>query len=196
MGAYRGDILRVFLQHATNGFVIGFEPDPDNCVFLKKRFPSAQIEQFALGGTVGLQDFIRNTARPARSHLATLADTSMKSKVSTERVQVSVTTLDNYFSKSEVVDFIKIDAEGAELEILKGGMSVFCRSQPLMIIEHGLDTNTFSVDKSKEIFEIIQIEIGLDIFPLNDIREPISSSDAFLELLATGIDYFFAAPNT
>jgi len=186
----------VFLQHATNGSVVGFEPDPENWAFLRKRFPSAQIEQLALGSTIGLQSFIRNCSRPARNHLATPADANTKLKSSGKRVQVSVTTLDNYFSKGEIVDFVKIDAEGAELEVLKGGISMLCRSQPSMIIEHGLDTSALSVDKSKQIFEIIKIEIGLNVFPLNDIREPIRDADAFLETLATGVDYFFAASTT
>ena len=75
IGAYRGDILRLFLRAAVDGRVIGFEPNPVKCQYLKRHFPASQIEQVALGNRRGLEIFFRDKDRPARSHLAAVDST-------------------------------------------------------------------------------------------------------------------------
>jgi len=111
-----------------------------------------------------------------------------------EHFEVLVTTLDAYFNKDARVDFVKIDAEGGELEILKGGIQVLSENKPFMIIEHGLASSPSGEAQSLEIFQIVHQEIGLEIYPLDQLRRTISNSSEFLNLLRTGSDYFFAAP--
>lgn len=194
IGAYRGDILRLFLQQAVDGQVIGFEPNPINCRYLKRRFPASQIEQVALGNRHGVEIFVRDKDRPARSHLAAVDSTGQMANRVKEHIEVLVTTLDAYFNKDVRIDFLKIDAEGAELEILKGGIQVLSEYQHFIIIEHGLSSSPSAEAQSLEIFHVVNQEIGLEIYPLDQLRRTISNSSEFLNLLRSGSDYFFAAP--
>jgi len=190
IGAYRGDILRFFLRAAVDGRVIGFEPNPVNCQYLKRHFPASQIEQVALGNRHGLEIFLRDKDRPARSHLAAVGSTGQMGDDANEHLEVLVTTLDQYFDEDIRIDFIKIDAEGAELEILKGGIHVLSENKPFMIIEHGLASSPSGEAQSLEIFQIVHQEIGLEIYPLDQLRRTISNSSEFWNLLRTSRDYF------
>ena len=196
IGAYRGDILRLFQRAAVDGRVIGFEPNPVNCQYLKRHFPASQIEQVALGNRHGLEIFLRDKDRPARSRLAAVGSTGQVAGGANEELEVLVTTLDHYFDEDIRIDFLKIDAEGAELEILKGGIQVLSKNQPFMIIEHGLSSSLPAVAQSLEIFHVVHEQIGLDIYPLDQLKRKISKSSEFLNLLRTGSDYFFAARRT
>jgi FkbM family methyltransferase len=53
------------------------------------------------------------------------------------RVTVPVETLDNFCAREEIsrVDFMKIDVEGAELQILEGGQHVIETHQPVILVE-------------------------------------------------------------
>ena len=155
IGAYRGDILRLFLQEAVHGQVIGFEPNPINCRYLKRRFPASQIEQVALSNRRGLETFLRDKDRPARSRLATVNSKDQMAGGGTEQLEVLVTTLDDYFGNDNRVDFIKIDAEGAELEILQGGVKVLSANQPFMVIEHGLSPSQSNITNSIKLFQLV-----------------------------------------
>jgi len=50
------------------------------------------------------------------------------------RIDVDCVSLDGYF-KGKVVDFVKIDTEGNELDVLEGGREVFARSRPFILVE-------------------------------------------------------------
>jgi len=194
IGAYRGDILRLFLREAVDGQVIGFEPNPINCQYLKRRFPASQIEQVALGNRHGLETFLRDKDRPARSRLAAVSPEDQMADGANEQLEVLVTTLDGYFGNDGRVDFIKIDAEGAELEILQGGIKILSANQPFMIFEHGLSPSQSAVRKSVELFQLVCEEIRLEIFSLDRVGAKITHSSGFIDSLRAGNDYFFAAP--
>lgn len=49
--------------------------------------------------------------------------------------EINVVTLDNKFKHLEKLDFIKIDAEGNEFEILKGGKDLINRFHPIIYFE-------------------------------------------------------------
>jgi len=50
-------------------------------------------------------------------------------------VVAEMTTLDEYFELKKPIDFIKIDVEGYELEVVKGAKRTICRYKPVMVIE-------------------------------------------------------------
>ena len=53
-----------------------------------------------------------------------------------ETIQVPTITLDQFYRETDVLpDFLKMDVEGAEYDVLVGGREVISRSRPTMLIE-------------------------------------------------------------
>lgn len=121
------------------GRVIAFEPSPREerrlLLHLKlNHCNNVKVEPLALAGQDGDATFFIMEGRD------TVFNSLRPPAVSrpTEKITVSTSTLDNYLKKERIhhVDFIKIDAEGAELEILKGAKSLFNQnSSPVIMIE-------------------------------------------------------------
>jgi FkbM family methyltransferase len=55
-----------------------------------------------------------------------------------QRTRINVTTLDAYVSRNEIekIDFVKVDVEGYELNVLEGAWQSIQRWRPHMILEH------------------------------------------------------------
>jgi FkbM family methyltransferase len=62
-----------------------------------------------------------------------------KSTTSSEARTVHIKTLDGLFHSKQSVEFIKIDAEGFEYEILQGAKSLLSSEKPLLYVEIGGD---------------------------------------------------------
>lgn len=123
-----------------NGFVYAFEPNPRVYKYLneimKKNtlFRNWLINQSAISNSNGLACFsisMEDSVLMERSGLLQVDANSGQQKVCT-------VTLDSIFSEVEV-NWLKIDVEGAEMQVLEGGKSLFEKQKPNCIIEiHGL----------------------------------------------------------
>lgn len=115
-----------------SGKVIAFEPDPDNFQLLKKNviangYTNTVLESKAVSNMVGTATLYRSVLDSAQSRL--------HSSGFCESSQVDTVTLDNYFKGYEGgIDFIKIDAEGAEASIVQGADSVLRRNPNVTIL--------------------------------------------------------------
>jgi FkbM family methyltransferase len=68
--------------------------------------------------------------------LATLADKPIRMEKNHKKLIISVDTIDNlFFNKNIKVDFIKIDTEGWEYNIIKGGLKTINKYKPLIQLE-------------------------------------------------------------
>ncbi|HRD67784.1 MAG TPA: FkbM family methyltransferase [Candidatus Competibacter sp.] len=119
-------------EHAHNFRIYGFDPDADECQRLQKiyeHFPQGGVQciPLALGGKEGRRDLFV-TKEPACSSLHTPIEFLSKNYpaldcIKKERVcPVKVVTLKSW-ADSEVIDridYIKVDTQGSELEILRG----------------------------------------------------------------------------
>ncbi len=114
--------------------IIAFEPNPICSRVLQiniasNKFQNVVVQQIALSDRNGtLPFYIRGGGASSltSTHYARKHD-----KV----IQVKVSRLDNFQNSVRRVDFIKIDAEGAELSILKGGISLLERFRPVLAVE-------------------------------------------------------------
>lgn len=194
VGVYRGDILRTFLKVVDRALVVGFEPNPNNFQFLRNRFPFVQIEPLALGNQIGSTTFVCGFDHPARSQLAHFCSKDKEVNSEGKEVSVPITTLDEYFGAKRNINFIKIDAEGAEFEIIKGGMDILAQSRPIIVFEHRLSQSPGGDDDSRTLFTLLHEDIGLLVSPLGHSGHEINDPETFLEHLNLGTEYFVSSP--
>jgi FkbM family methyltransferase len=115
-----------------SGRVFSFEPNPRNHSFLKQhvavnRLDNVVVEQSAVSDANGLAHFEFGRGS-GTGHLA--ADGS---------IEVRTLRLDDYCRDHEIKpDAIKIDVEGAELSVLRGGESTIVAYHPVIFLStHG-----------------------------------------------------------
>jgi hypothetical protein len=91
-------------------------------------------------------------------------------------------TLDNFVLKRKVkrIDLIKIDTDGYELKVIKGGLDSLANFFPLIIIEIGNTLNRVG----DNIEDLIDILTGLNykLFSIPNKREFLSKSEIVKEI--------------
>jgi len=124
------------------GKVISFEPLPDNLVRLRENierneFHNVQILPLALGGA-NEERIFQVSERPTWGKLKGVGSESPDKYMSD--IKVLVRRLDDLLSESTIQppDFVKIDVEGAEVEVVEGARETLLRHGPMLMIElHG-----------------------------------------------------------
>jgi FkbM family methyltransferase len=124
------------------GRVFSFEPLPENVLKLHKnvarnQFHNVQILPLALGATNEEQMF-QVSERPTWGKLRSVGSDT-PDKYLTD-IKVTVRRLDDLLGEGQIAapDFMKLDVEGAEVEIVQGAAETLSRHGPILMIElHG-----------------------------------------------------------
>jgi FkbM family methyltransferase len=136
-GAHHGlYTLLASVRVGPKGRVFAFEPSPRERERLRRHIrlnkcSNVRIEQFALGTTFGKSDFF--LVEGIGDYCNSLRRPAVKAE--TKTIQVEVTSLDGFLSREPAldVDFMKVDTEGAELDVLKGAVH-FLQAVPRAVI--------------------------------------------------------------
>jgi FkbM family methyltransferase len=136
IGANKGSFIYWLSRWVRNGRVIAFEPQPDLARHLTDicrviRLCNVKVEAKAVYSHSGDQDlFLPEGHQPGASlhHKAVEAQ-------SFTTLSVPVVSLDDYFDENDKVTLLKIDVEGAELEVLKGAERILRQHAPLLVFE-------------------------------------------------------------
>ena len=75
----------------------------------------------------------------------------LRNKKSNTTIKANVDYLDNIFSNLQSLKLLKTDAEGMEVNILKGGFELIKRTKPFLYVENDINY----IGKSKELIELI-----------------------------------------
>jgi FkbM family methyltransferase len=187
-----------------HGRVVAIEPSPRECVRLEKhlrlnRSSNVELIPCAAGEDLGEAELyvverfndVCNSLRPP--------DTP--EPVKTRRVQVR--RLDDILSELDIskVDFIKLDAEGAELSVLYGAMKLLnCNPRPAMLVEvQDIRTKPWCY-AAREILQflmrldyqwfaiaakgaLLPIPCNLETYNANLVALPVERTEEFLGLL-------------
>ena len=131
VGANIGDHTIAYLRATgPNGIVIAYEPHPLACECLRRNCPEALAFQCAVGEEIGQANFFPEPFNVGASYLSKSGNTV-----------VNMTTLDSDFSKIlsplqwKNVSLIKIDVEGSEIEVLRGGERLISQYRPVLVVE-------------------------------------------------------------
>jgi len=114
------------------GHVVSFEPHPTTARLLKKQVSANGIENVsvvkaAVTKHVGVAQF--SDDRPSVMN-------SLVAPGQSERmVEVKTTTLDWEAKRYPPPDLIKIDVEGAEIDVLQGAVELIKRNRPILLVE-------------------------------------------------------------
>lgn len=137
VGAHDGDTSVPFVETFTK--VYAFEPNPTT---FDKIPENIYKYNFALADTAGYIDLVipGNTKNPEHGSTSKRRNKNWVG----ETFQVQMTTLDS-FNFSDV-DFIKIDVEQGELEVVKGAMLTIKKYKPTIMFENKRNENDLVID--------------------------------------------------
>ena len=119
-----------------NSNIFSVEPSPDNLFFLKENINKNKLKNISLiDCAVGEKEgslplYLANPKNPGAHSL--IEDTPQQ-KLQTEYLKVKVNTLDSLFGDLEIINLMKIDIEGFEVNALKGGLNTLKKVQNLLI---------------------------------------------------------------
>tara|TARA_B110000008_G_C16942534_1_gene553098 strand:- start:1343 stop:2005 length:663 start_codon:yes stop_codon:yes gene_type:complete len=140
IGANIGFYSFLFASIAKNGQVISFEPVSNTFSDLKEgknlnNYHNIQLKNFALGSEIKDQKIFFDKKELS---IGTASFFDHNSFENFETVQID--KIDNIFKLIKIPDFIKIDVEGFQMEVVKGAGNFFKKYSPLIMIE--IDQNT------------------------------------------------------
>lgn len=172
IGAFEG-IFTLFFARAVGatGRVVTFEPNPINYQRVLEHlelnhFSNVDVKPVALGNTTGeiKLAFRKSEAGSGSMHPEIRAE--IEQELAIQTVPVPLDTLDNQIKAHQLPrpDFVKIDVEGLEPNILEGMQSIAKKAKPSLYIElHGTYLSKTRVEYNQSICHLLQ-RYGYSVF--------------------------------
>lgn len=190
VGAFEGAFLRHMMRLAPGVKHYAFEPNPDQFAKLTARFPGMNVLPFAIGAEPGTATFHCMVEHPALSGL------SARDLAGEEQceIKVKVETLDRVLPADAAVRLVKVDVEGAELGVFRGGTETLRRKRPYVLFECGVGGADYFGSMPGEIFDALS-DAGLEISLLGSwlASEGALSRAEFARQFEQRLNYFFIA---
>lgn len=152
IGVNHGDHYTQFLSlTGPKGRVIGFEPVPDFIASVRELCgPDVDIRQKAVSDKPGRAEFLFMTRAHGESGFKERASPGDRGATP---IEVEISTLDLELADLDRIDYIKIDTEGHEISILKGGMAVIARRRPIISVEYGVPTYSLYGHEARSMWD-------------------------------------------
>ena len=165
--------------------VISFEPHPafhqrllDNIE--RNGFKNVTAHQLALSSEKG-GAILFSPPDSMRNKSATMKEINSEL---TEKISVKKDTLDNFLAKEARIDFIKIDTDGSDADVILGGKELIKKFKPTVLFEY---IKEFPEIKARydEAMSFLKGE-GYELFEVLDreLKEFDGTSDNFANILA------------
>lgn len=157
VGCHAGQILDEMLRVAPEGTHYAFEPLPHLYAELEKKYagrPNVKLSPCGLAEAAGESTFQHVVTNPAYSGIRRRAYDRPNEEV--VEIHVKLARLDDVVPRGLPIRFVKIDVEGAELGVLKGGLELLRRCRPYVVFEHGLGGSDHYGTRPEHIFELMR----------------------------------------
>ena len=148
-GAYHGSFTKQFIEIFPNSECLCFEPSKKAYKNLENQFmKNKNIHTYNIGlaSEIGIKNIYINESDKTNSILKIHPNVPkcQKDALKNKRIdKVELDTLDNFLKKEKTldkifseIDLIKIDVQGAELELLKGSIKTITKSKYILIEIH------------------------------------------------------------
>ena len=191
-------MLEEMLRIAPGGVHYAFEPLPALFQVLQSEFgsnPHVSLHNLALSDSSGFVKFQHVVTNPGYSGLKQRRYDRENEVI--EEIQVKTARLDDVLPDNIDIRFVKIDVEGAELQVLRGAVETFKRCKPVVVFEHGLGAADYYGTTPAQVFDLFTIEMGLRCFCLPDWLETDGRKsldrNSFIDEFSSGRNYYFVA---
>ena len=167
IGANIGQYTKLLLEK-TNSNIVSFEPLPEAFNELKKielKFSKRlKVFNLAIGeNSNNLDLFYENQKSEKASLIQNLEKLSFIKDNNKNKISVEVRNLDSFddFFKDQKIDFIKIDTEGFEYEVLKGAQKILETHKPKFI---QMEFNWHQLIRNQTLYNISKLVNSYDTF--------------------------------
>ncbi len=134
VGAHIGSVFSEVKHRDPSVLVVAIEAVPEKVEALAQRFPDVTFHCCAVGESDGEVSFFVDTRRSGYSSMARRLGAS-EGESTTKEIRVPLRPLDALLAEVKNVDVVKLDVEGAELGVLRGGVNVVKRHRPVIVFE-------------------------------------------------------------
>lgn len=186
VGANEGDILQAMVRGCPQGRHIAFEPVPELQEMLRRRFPAVEVRGEAVGDASGEAVFTLVPDRASRSGLAETIDLTVPD--ATVDIAVPVMRLDDVLPSEYVPTLVKIDVEGAELQVIQGARTTLRAHRPVLAFEHQYGNR---IDRQKTL--ALYAELADAGYTVRTMSGLALTADEFADRVAARTEWNFLA---
>lgn len=178
VGAHIGSIISEVAYHDSTIKICAVEAIPDKVLKLRRKFPSVELHECAVGDSEGNISFYINTKK---SGYSSLGKPIKEQESDTVEITVSLKKLDSLISYNDI-DIIKIDVEGAELGVLRGSENIITTNNPVIMFESGPQQDNKLGYTKEDMWEFLT-DHNYDILIPNRVAHngPGLSKEGFIE---------------
>ena len=197
VGCHEGSILDEMLRFAPEGRHFAFEPLPHMFAALKDKYASranVALHELALSDAPGETTFQHVVTNPAYSGIRRRQYDKPDERV--EEIRVRLARLDDVLPRDAPIRLIKVDVEGAELQVFKGAIETLERTRPFVVFEHGLGAADHYGARPEQIWELFS-SCGLRLSLMGgwlDGRRPLALPELVDQFDHCRNHYFLAHP--
>lgn len=186
IGAHMGqELIPASRKVGASGTCYGFEPNPYVRASLDEKIKNLSIKNIKTSGcAVYSHNCTQELEVPKNctgSELSTFIQ-EVKSRFYYTRcfedaikVTCACVSLDDFFADAKKIDFIKIDAQGAEPYILKGAAGILDKFHPILLMEW----EEFPDEWAVESYNLLQ-KLEYKVFDINQFNKPCLSINDYL----------------
>lgn len=189
VGAHTGEWLDYFRASAPNGRHLAFEALPDMAATLQQQYPEVEIFTAAAANHTGVADFV--DVRNDRAWSGLRRQEKYFSEPGIEVFETRVVRFDDCLGDRARLDFMKIDVEGGELEVVQGAAEALARYRPLIYFEHARIHFFHYGPVTEPLFDALSAA-GLLVYSLD--RKQILDRDAFSITVRRAAEMDYAYP--
>jgi FkbM family methyltransferase len=193
IGCHLGEILDKIIKSAPHSNNFAFEPLPNFYNHIKQNF-KVNLYPYALSKSAGNIEFNYVENSPEYSGIKKRDYFGIKEPKVT-MINVVMETLDNVIPENVKIDFIKIDVEGAEYDVLIGAKQTILKSKPTIIFEFGIGASNHYGVNPKDMYELLVDQYGMKLYTLQEYLKSKNPFDknGFVESYNKKKDYYFIA---